>query len=587
VGAAATRPSRALAWTAVGAVLALAVVAAPAWAATRLGGDVNLLYRRDSGTAAGVGFRRVTFDRRATGVLTGDLVGPRLGHYQLLGGLDFLSHEGVTRTRHDTRRRMDARVQLLPRAPVSLSSFYTLERADVSGGFLETSHADAWGANASARLLPGGSTQGGRERREDDGLGGQNSVTDRVTHVQSLILGPLSMHANYDFSNRRLEATGQGTAYRAERHTGRIDEQLAVGALGRLRSWVQLDRERNWALRGPLSSHGLDNRAVSTELETPLGRRATLRQAWTDERYRYESAGTPASLRFQIAEERLDARFDAGRRAELGLRVRGQYNHTERQPDLWLGSALGDLRSKRAEGWTGSARAGVNVFKGGLGDGLNAGEIVGFLIGYRRPGGSIELDAGRERTRSNGYSGQLQSDGLRGFSPRQTGTQRVHTVRLSTSLPIGVAAFRQDYEFQQVRNTTLGIDYDQHRVSGSFSYRVHERLWTDVSGDYQSTDQSGLYFGGLRQSASGTLSVGWRPAGSLVLLSRGSYGRIPRGSRESFWLLENSVTYRVAKLDLQLLQRNEKRATDPDLPDLGRDERLIELRATRQFSAYR
>jgi len=138
-----------------------------------------------------------------------------------------------------------------------------------------------------------------------------------------------------------------------------------------------------------------------------------------------------------------------------------------------------------------------------------------------------------------------------------------------------------------VRNTTLGIDYDQHRVSGSFSYRVHERLWTDVSGDYQSTDQSGLYFGGLRQSASGTLSVGWRPAGSLVLLSRGSYGRIPRGSRESFWLLENSVTYRVAKLDLQLLQRNEKRATDPDLPDLGRDERLIELRATRQFSAYR
>jgi hypothetical protein len=568
------------------AALAASICPGMAAAATRVGGDVNLLYRHDGGEALGVAFRRVTFNRRANATLSSDLMGPRLGNYQLSGGLDFLSSDGAGRGRDDTRRRLDARVQLLPRSPVSLTGFYSLVRSSVSGGFLESSHADAWGGSAAARLLPRGTTQAERERREDDALGGTVSLTDRVHHTQSLVLGPLAMNANYDFSNRRLDAAAQAVSYRAEHHTGRVDEQLQLGALGRLRSWVQLDRERSRTLRGSLPERGFDNEATSAELETPLGKRASLRQAYADELYRYSTDGNPSSLRFRIGEERFDGRLRAGERHDVRLLVRGQYNRTERQPDLWLASALAEFQPTKPDGWSVSPRAGANVFAGGVGDGRSAGEILGVRVALHRPTGSFELEGGRERTRANGLTGRLDGDGLRGFSVRQSGTQRVHSVRVAASLARGAAAFRQDYEFQQVRNTTLGIDFVTHRATGSVTYRVNERLWTDLSGDYQSTDQSGIYFGGLRQSVSGTLSVGARPGAGVEVSSRASYGRVPSGARESFWLMENSILYRIARLDLQLLQRNEKRASEPGFPDVGRSERLYELRATRQFARY-
>lgn len=556
-------------------------------ALTRVAGDVNVLYRNNGGDAAGVAFRRVTFDQRVNGVLTGDLVGPRLGNYSLSGGLDFLKSDGVARGRDDWRRRLGARMNLLPSAPLTLSAFATRERSSVTGGFVESSRADAWGATASARLLPRGTTQATRERREDDAVGGQTSVTDRVSHLQSLVLGPLAVHANYDFSNRRLDTGAPAVAYRAERHTGRVDERLKLGGLGTLRSWAQIDRERTRTRSGAEPERGLDNEAVSHELETPIGGHASLRQAYSDEIYRSSAGGSANSLRFRIAEERFDGHVAAGQANEVRALLRGQYSRVERQPDLWLASALAELRPTRGEGWRASPRAGLNVFAGGVGDGRSAGEIVGLLLARRTPTASIELDAGRERTRASGYTGRLQGDGLRGFSPRQSGTQRVHSIRGGTSLARGPAAFRQDYEFQQVRNTTLGLDYDAHRVSGSFTYRVNERLWTDVSGDYQSTDQGGLYFGGLRQSVTGTLSVGARPGGSTEISGRGSYGRVPSGNRESFWLFENTLAHRVGQLELQFLYRNEKRASDPGFPDVGRRERLFEFRLARRFSGLR
>lgn len=564
----------------------LLAVACPVAAATRFGADANLLYRNDGGHAQGIAFRRVTFDQRLNASLTGDLVGPNLGHYLLAGGADFLNSDGVSTSRNDTRRRLNTRVTLLPRSPLSLSSFYTLERSNVRGGFLESSRVDAYGASAMARLLPRSSSTAERERREDDAVGGQVAVTDRVSHQQSVQLGALSLNGHYDFSNRRLDAAAPVVSYRAERHTGRVDEQLKLGVLGQLRSWWQLDRERSRTLRGALPDRGLDNQAASGELETPLGPRASLRQAYADELYRSTTAGVPTSLRFRIAEERFDGRMRAGASNDLHLLVRGQYNRVERQPDLWVGSAIGELLPSRPEGWSVSPRAGVNVYSGGTAGGEGAGEVLALGVAQRSPNASFELEAGRERTRGSGYTGRLQGDGLRGFSPRQSGTQRVHSLRVATAFARGALAFRQDYEFQQVRNSTLGIDFDMHRVSGSCTYRVNERLWGDVAGDYQSTDQGGVYFGGLRQSVTGTLSLGWRPGGAFEISSRASYGRIPTGSRESFWLLENSLGYRLAKFDLQLLQRNEKRASDAGFADIGRDERLFELRATRRFDVF-
>lgn len=555
-------------------------------AATRFGGDANVLYRNSGGHAQGIAFRRVTFDQRLNASLNGDLVGPKLGHYLISGGADFLNSDGVSSSRNDVRRRMHSRLTLLPRSAVSVSSFYTLERSSVRGGFLESSRADAYGASAAARLLPRSTSTAERERREDDAVGGQVAMTDHVSHQQSVSLGNLSLNGHYDFSNRRLDANAPAVSYRAERHTGRVDEQLKLGRLGLLRSWWQLDRERSRTLRGALPDRGLDNQAASGELETPLGARASLRQAYSDELYRSTTAGVPTSLRFRIAEERFDGRTRANAGNDLHLLVRGQYNRVERQPDLWVASAIGELLPSRPEGWSVSPRAGVNVYSGGAAGGSGAGEVLALGIARRSPNASLQIDAGRERTRGSGYTGRLQGDGLRGFSPRQSGTQRVHSVRVATSFGRGALAFRQDYEYQQVRNTTLGIDFDMHQVGGSFSYRVNERLWTDLAGDYQSTDQGGVYFGGLRQSVTGTLSIGWRPGGSFEVSSRASYGRIPTGTRESFWLLENSLGYRLAKLDLQLLQRNEKRASDPGFADLGRDERLFELRATRRFDAY-
>ncbi|MBI5710052.1 MAG: hypothetical protein HZC42_07080 [Candidatus Eisenbacteria bacterium] len=568
------------------AVLALGAGTALAQPTHRLGGGVSALYRHDSGTLLGRSFRNIYFDRRLDLGLGGNLLGPRLGNYQLATGLDFLSQKGPDGTHDDTRPRLEGRLNLLPQSPVTLTSFYAGNWSNQPVASLQSARSDSWGGGVGSRILPRGTSSFDYEKREDH-LGGALDAarTWRAHHGQSVVLGPHALNASYDYTERRQSSGLARLDFDTRRHTGRLDGHLDLAALGKLDSWLQLDRENARTIAGTLPDRTLENRAASGNLETRLGARATLRQSYSDETWRSSAAGTPTSLRFRIAEERLEGRRHAFGTSDLRALVRAQFNRVERQQDLWLGSALAELEHPHPGHVVVSPRAGLNVFSGGFGDGLHAGEALGLALRIEARGVALQLDGSRERTKGTGLRGRLEA-GTAGYSPRQVGAQRVHAARAGLSFAAGRLAVSEDFEFQDVENTSLGIDFTTRRVHASASYRFSDRLALDAGGEYSTTENGGIYFSSDYRSASGTLALTARPAGALELRSRGTYGRVPAGAREAYWQIENNLAWHFPSLELSLLHRAERRAPEAAAFDLSRTERLLELRATRNFVSF-
>jgi hypothetical protein len=567
------------------AIAGLVGVAGAAHAAQqRLGGSVAVLYRRDSGTMLGLPFRTAYLDTRVDLGTGGTLVGPRLGNYQLTGGLDLLRNSGRNATRNDTRSRLGGRVNLLPLSPLTLTSFYDGGWSNATPATLQYDRSDAWGGGAGARLGHWSTTSADFEKREDHYASALNSArTVRAHHGSSIQRGRHALNLNYDFTDRRLASGLAGLDYGTRRNTARFDTHLGLGVMGDLGSWLQFDQERSRTLTGSLLDHTLENRAANVELSTPLGKRSSVRHSFADQTYRYSTPGQPTSLRFQIAEQRLESRHAAGPALDLHGLVRTQFSRVERQPDLWLVTAVADLEHPHPGFVTVIPRAGVNVYSGGIADGTHLGENLGLTVRLRGEAASLELGVGRDRTKSTGLGRRMDGGSVSGFSPRQAGAQLVHAARAALSGGAGRLAYGADYEFQRIENASLGLDYGTHRVHGSTSYRVSDRLSLDAGGDYTTTDNNGVYFSSDYRSVSGTLAASARPSAALELRARGTYGRAPAGPRESYWLSENSMIYRFPELELALLYRAETRTPEGALAGLNRSERLLELRATRRF----
>jgi len=156
-------------------------------------------------------------------------------------------------------------------------------------------------------------------------------------------------------------------------------------------------------------------------------------------------------------------------------------------------------------------------------------------------------------------------------------------VRAGASWPAGPIASNADWELQDVDNSSLGIRFTTHRVHGSLGWRASERLRLDLGGDYATTETGGISVQNDYRSASGTLTMTARPVAALELRSRGTFGRVPAGSRESFHSFDQTAAYRFPALELSAHYLAERRAPEASAFDIGRSERLLELRATRSF----
>jgi hypothetical protein len=85
----------------------------------------------------------------------GVLLGPRLGNYSLSSGIGMLTERGTGPSHRTTRGRLDARMQLLPEAPVTFNGFASTGRSNVPSSSFETARSDGHGGGIGARLLPG------------------------------------------------------------------------------------------------------------------------------------------------------------------------------------------------------------------------------------------------------------------------------------------------------------------------------------------------------------------------------------------------------------------------------------------------
>ena len=582
-----TVPGRAGLWAA-GLAVAVAACTLPAQAATRaptrVYGKAGAFYRRDAGTALGHSFRSLYLDRRFDVGVGGALLGPRLGNYSLSGGAGLLTQQGAGPARSTARGRADARVQLLPEAPVTFNGFASAGRSDVAASSFETARSDGLGGGVGARLLPGASSSLDYEKLRDYFAGRRDDSKNlRAHHSQSLTLGPHAFNAGYDFLDRRASSGFAGVAYRSKRHTGRADTRLALGSLGQLGAWFQLDRERSETLRGNLPDRELDLLATNGDLVTALGRRATLRHSWADQLVRDAIAGPARTLRAQIAEQRLDSRLPLRPTIDLHTLVRTQWSHVGRLEDLWVATALTELAPTRITRLAVIPRAGINYYSGGLDDGRHAGEALGLTLRLRGEGASLEVVGTRDRTKGTGLRGRLDGPSYDGFSPRQVGAQLIHTLRTGASWSAGPFASNADWEFQDVDNTSLDLRFTTHRVHGSVGWRASERLRFDIGGDYATSETGSLSFQNDYRSASGTLSMAARPVAALELRTRGTYGRVPAAARESFSTFDQVAVYRFSQLELSAHFLAEKRDPRAAALDLGRTERLLELRLTRSF----
>jgi len=156
-------------------------------------------------------------------------------------------------------------------------------------------------------------------------------------------------------------------------------------------------------------------------------------------------------------------------------------------------------------------------------------------------------------------------------------------VRTGASWSAGPFASNADWEFQDVDNTSLDLRFTTHRVHGSVGWRASERLRFDIGGDYATSETGSLSFQNDYRSASGTLSMAARPVAALELRTRGTYGRVPAAARESFSTFDQVAVYRFSQLELSAHFLAEKRDPRAAALDLGRTERLLELRLTRSF----
>jgi hypothetical protein len=574
----------------VTAAAALLAAAAPAWPQARLphrfSGSAGAFYRRDAVETLGRSSRQTYLDRVLELGVGGDLLGPRLGNYSVTGGLDWLARQGEGAKRDDARQRLDARVQVLPQSFVTGNAFYSGGRSNLAASSLESARSDGWGGGLGARLLRGGQSSIDYEKRDDRFGGALNTArTLRVHHDQGLTFGPHGLNAGWDFLDRDLESALSRIEERTRRNTGRADGRLALARAGTLGAWFQLDRERARPVRGPIAGRALDNLAANAVHEVPLGARTRLTQSWTDQLYRSGGPGPPTSVRFQIAEEKLESRIPTNWNFELRNLYRVQFSRFEGQKDVWLATWLAELAPRRSTGVSLSPRAGLNFYSGGVGDGHDLGEVLGLTLNARGGPASFELSGGREKTRGIGLRGRIDGRSA-GFSPRQVGAQLIHTLHAAAGFAAGPFATNGDYEFQRIQNTTLGLDFLTHRVHGAANWRASQRLSVDVGGDYSTADNQGIYFQNDWRSVSGTLAATLRPTAATELRSQGTYGRVPGGSRETYRLLENTAAWHFPMLELALVHRLERRAPGPGAFDIARAERLLELRATRRFSGF-
>jgi hypothetical protein len=475
-------------------------------------------------------------------------------------------------------------VHLLPEAPVTFNGFASAGRSNVPTSSFESARSDGHGGGIGARLLPGSNSSLDYERLVDRFAGQKDESRNvRAHHGQSLTLGPHAFNAGYDFLDRRASSGFAGLEYRAKRHTGRADTRLALGRLGQLGAWFQLDRERSKTLRGNLPDRALDLIATNSDLVTPLGAHATLRHSWADQLVRDAMGGPARSLRAQVAEQRLESRFRVHPATDLHTIVRTQWSHVERLEDLWVVTALTELAPVKTARLAVIPRAGVNYYSGGLGDGHHAGEALGFTLRARGERASLELVGTRDRTKGTGLRGRLDGPSYSGFSPRQVGAQLIHTVRTGAAWSAGPFASTADWEFQDVDNSSLSIRFTTHRVHASIGWRASDRLRFDVAGDHATTENGGISFQNDYRSTSGTLSMTARPLAALELRSRGTYGRVPAGARESFSTFDQTAAYHFTRLEISAHFLAERRAPETSAFGLGRTERLFELRATRSF----
>jgi hypothetical protein len=542
-----------------------------------------MLYRRDTGTMLGLPFRSSYFDTRLDLASGGNLLGPRLGNYQLTGGVDFLRQGGEVGSRDDARSRLGGRVNLFPLSRVTLNSFYDGGWTNATPATVQYQRSDAWGAGVGTRLLPSSTTSADFERREDHYSTALNSArTARAHHGSSYQFGPHGVNLAYDLTDRRITSGVSALDYRTRRDTGRLDTHVLAGWLGTFGGWFQADFERSRTASGTLPDHSLANLAANVDLDTRLAARTSMRNSYADQSFRYETDGAITSLRFQIAESRLEGRRSAATNLDLHGLVRAQFSHVERQPDLLLATALTDLEQPRPSALAVIPRGGANFYSGGIDDGNHFGEILGLTARARLRVTTLEFGASRERTKSTGLRGQ-SNGGYTGYSPRQAGTQLVHTARAAISSGAGRGALGADYEFQRVENSSLDLDYDLQLIHASASYHVNDRLTLDAGAEYSTTDNSGIYFTTDYRSVSGTLAMTARPMRAMDLRLMGTYGRVPAGARETYWLSENTLAYHFPQLELALLYRAEQRAPETGMVESGRTERLLELRLTRSF----
>ncbi len=574
-----------------GLALGLAAVAllsgvppAQAEGVRRLSGSLGVFYRRNSGAVEQA--RHADYlDQRLDLKLDGTLLGPRLGNYSVSGGLQFLRLKGPEDAHNLTRRRLGTRIHLLPLSPVTLSGHYSRAWSGVAGPSVDTGRSQAWGGTLNSRLLPRSYSAAEVDRRRDEYTAGpQKATTYRLAHAQGVVLGPHSLNLDYNFTDRRQNSPLTGQDYSTRRHGGRADAHLELGGAGKLGAWLQVDRERSRTLSGAAASRRLENTAANLDLQTPLGSSLTWRQSYADETYRFDSSGQAKSLRFQIAEERLEGRRAFLSGTDIHALLRGQYSHVSGQQDLWLATAVAELEHPRPGRLSLSPQAGIHFFSGGLGDGSDLGGLLGLTLRFRMDPTWIELGARTEKTKATGLRGQLDGGSFQGFSPRQVGAQRVNAARASVRSSAGRLFCHADYEFQQIENSSLGIDFMLHSVNGSASLYASERLRFDLGANYSTTDNSGVDFDQDYRSLSSTLAVNIRPLAMLEVRSQGSYGRVPAGSPEAYWLLDNSLAYHFPRLEISLVHHVERRAPDPSRFERGRTERLLELRATRNFS---
>jgi hypothetical protein len=553
----------------------------------RIYGSVDALYRNDGGEVQGSTFRSTYLDRRVDLGVGGSLLGPRLGRYSLNGGMGWLRQQGGGPATDDARGRFDARVQLLPEAPVNLTGFVSRGRTSVPADGLRSTSSDGVGGGVGARLLPRSNSSFDVEDLADRFGPFRNSARSlRAHHAQSLVLGPHQFNATGDWLDQRDVAGRALLETRTRRGTGRLDGHVALRRLGPLNAWFQLDREQARSRRGPLPDRDHDNIATNADLTTPLGKRSSLRQSWADQSFRDETGGLRQALRLQVVEQRLDARSRVAATRDLHTVVRSQFSHLRGQADLWMVTALGELEPARAGAFTLVPRLGLNAYSGGLGDGRHAGEIAGVTLRLAGRDRSFELMASRERTKGTGLRARLDGGAYAAWSPRQVGAQLIHALHSAASLASGPFAFTVDHEYQRIENTSLGLDMSLQRVHGSVGLHAGERVAFDLSVDHATTDRDAVVFSDRYRSTSGSLGVTLRPRATLELRSRGTIGRVPSGPREEFWRIDDQIAWHLPQLDLSLHHLVDHHTDRVRVLFQDRTQRLLEMRATRRFQGW-